>query len=113
MNVPALQNMYSVYDEVAGHIRRYDKKTLLEELEGFNISIADIRYWGMFMLPVLLMRTLAFSLNPPETKDVIRRGLQPPNEIINKVFQLIMKIETTIISKPPLGTSILLGGRKL
>ena len=39
LNVPALQTFYSVYDEIMGHVRRYNKKTLAEEFKDFNFEI--------------------------------------------------------------------------
>ena len=58
INVPALQTLYSKYDETVGHVRRYNKKTLLAEFSRFNIEVQDLCYWGMTMVPVLALRKL-------------------------------------------------------
>src|SRR5207249_290620 len=56
VNVPALQFLYSRYDEIAGHVRRYNTETLQDELLRFAIAVRDIRYWGLANIPLLLIR---------------------------------------------------------
>ena len=41
VNVPALMPLYSAYDVVAGHYRRYTPRTLAEEFESFDVTVDD------------------------------------------------------------------------
>src|SRR5262249_1718375 len=43
INVPALQSLYSHYDEIVGHVRRYNRRTLAAEFNQHNVKIEDIR----------------------------------------------------------------------
>src|ERR1051326_4693625 len=52
VNVPALQFLYSRYDEIAGHVRRYNTETLRDELPRFALTVRDIRYWGLINIPL-------------------------------------------------------------
>ena len=49
VNVPALLGLYSVYDTVAGHYRRYTLDTLAAEFASFDVSVVDRAYWGFSM----------------------------------------------------------------
>lgn len=114
LNVPALQTFYSAYDESVGHIRRYEKKTLSKEFKNLNFEIENMCYWGMCMLPLLVARKLMMSLKrtKPET---IKAGFSFPDifgSFPHVVLRAIARMETTMFSKLPLGTSLLMVGRK-
>ena len=106
VNVPALNGMLSDYDRVMGHLRRYNRSTLKRELEPHNLSIADIRYWGLTMLPLLWIRSLR-RFRCCSAADIIKRGITPPNAFVNSVLKQIMRIETALVRRPPLGTSLM------
>ena len=114
LNVPALQTFYSAYDESVGHFRRYKKKTLAEEFKDFDFEIEDMCYWGMSMLPLLVVRKLmmwAKQTNP----ETIKAGFNFPGVLesfLHVVLRLVARMETTMLSKSPVGTSLLMVGRK-
>ena len=110
INVPALQSLFSRYDEVAGHKRRYTKKMLRALFENHGIQPMELSYWGMSLLPIALIRK--FFLLFVSRKNIIRKGFRPPGSIINSLFKVLMKLEMTLFKHPPLGTSILAVGRK-
>jgi len=110
VNVPALESMKSVYDEVAGHLRRYDRSTLRAELEGVGLKLSDMRYWGMSMTPLLLVRGAFLKGTPKE--EVIKKGLTPPGRLAESVLLGSMRLETALFSRPPLGTSLLAAASK-
>ena len=56
INIPAIEGMYSVYDEVMGHLRRYDRERLLKELEVITSSKIITAYWGITLLPLLFKK---------------------------------------------------------
>ena len=111
MNTPAIQGLYSRYDRVAGHYRRYDEASLRLEFEGMPVEILDVRYWGLSMVPLLFLRKHLVSRLGPERK-VISRGFEPPNELSHKLLRLLMRLETGLTKCPWLGSSLLLVARK-
>ena len=114
INVPAVQSLYSDYDEVAGHVKRYNKQSLEEEFTDFNLKITDMRYWGFTMIPVLFARKLLLMIQKNQSTDqIIERGFKPPNAFINNMFTWTMRAETAILPKPLLGSSLLMVGQKL
>jgi SAM-dependent methyltransferase len=110
VNVPALNRMSSGYDEVVGHLRRYDKTTLRQEVEASDLQVRDLRYWGFAMLPYLLLRKL--MPRPNSTRKAIEQGIVPVRWIERPIAEL-MKLETDHLRNPIIGTSLLMVAEKL
>jgi len=106
INVPALQDLYSRYDEAVGHLRRYDKP-MMAKLAGLaDLQVINMRYWGFSMLPLLSMRR-GMVKNDIPSQATIRRGFEPPGEMANKAMKAVMRLETFIFRDPPSGSSLL------
>ena len=114
INVPALQSLYSKYDETVGHQRRYNTKTLSAEFSRFNVEIQALCYWGMTMVPLLALRKLVLgALGTVQERQTVSCGFEPPHPTVHSVLRAMMRIETALLSKPPFGSSVLMVGRKL
>ena len=114
INVPALQSLYSKFDIAVGHCRRYNKTTLEAELAKAGIRKVDDRYWGLTMLPLLVLRKLWLSLRsegPVTGTTVVESGIMPPGKLADAVLTAMMQVETSTIANPPLGTSLLYVGQ--
>ena len=110
VNVPALSALFSGYDVAAGHLRRYHRRSLRGEVEAAGLVVEDARYWGLSLVPLLLARkTLLGGRSGPE---VIREGFCPPHPWINTLLLAAMRVETALLRRPPLGTSLLMAARK-
>lgn len=113
VNVPAMRFLTSRYDEVVGHLRRYQTGSLREELERAELDVLDSRYWGLLNVPLLLARRLLLRLAPArDSDDVVRKGFRPPGAVVNALLVGLMRLETALVSRPPMGTSLLAAGRK-
>ncbi len=110
VNVPALPSLYSGYDTVLGHFRRYRPVSLAAELGGHGLVVNDMRYWGFSMLPLLALRAVAMR-RPPRSAESARRlarqGCEPPSRAAERGLRCLMRLETAIGFRPPVGTSIL------
>jgi len=53
VSVPALPDLYSRYDEIQGHRRRYVPERLQAAFAGTGLPIEKIFWWGEWMVPVL------------------------------------------------------------
>ena len=111
MNVPAGQFLYSAYDRAAGHVRRYRKSTLARELAGTDFAIRDMRYWGLSMVPLLLARKWLLR-SAPSNDACIRKGFRPPSRLADRLLHGACTIETALLRRPPLGTSLLLAAQR-
>ncbi len=103
INVPAHHTLFSKYDKKMGHKRRYNKNNIEVITKKLGLQIEYLSYWGLFMIPVVLLRKLIISF---VKKDVAAIGFKPPHSIINKAFLLLMKIEKQLFSPPFTGTSL-------
>lgn len=112
VNVPAMDLLMSEYDRVVGHLRRYNKKTVSARLNSLYMDIKDIRYWGASNLPLLLFRKLWLGIHPRDPKGTIEIGFKPMTNWVNSLLSMPMHVETTLITKPALGSSLLAAATK-
>jgi SAM-dependent methyltransferase len=111
VNVPALMSLYCVYDKITGHYRRYDRRTLAAEFATFDVTVIDQAYWGFGMVPLLLLRKLTLSRHLDETQTV-RSGFVPPSRAVHSLLRGMMTIESAVLHRPPIGSSLLAAVRK-
>jgi 2-polyprenyl-3-methyl-5-hydroxy-6-metoxy-1,4-benzoquinol methylase len=111
INVPALPVFYGSFDEAVGHLRRYTRKTLSRECEALPLEVLETRYWGLSMVPLLLLRKLGVRA-PGSHRSVVQEGIAPPGDRTHAVLRGLMRAETAILRRPFLGSSILLAARR-
>jgi SAM-dependent methyltransferase len=109
VNVPASMLLFSDYDRVAGHLRRYSARTLATLLERCGVEAAVIEPWGFSMVPALLVRKVL--LGRRFANETIRRGFMPPNRLSRWLMHGLKNIETALPFTMPFGTSLLASGR--
>lgn len=110
INVPAFQFLYSKYDEVAEHVKRYTVSDIKSELSSAGFRVEDYAYWGITMIPILIVRKLLMRFCPKE--QVIKSGFQPHSPLVNFVLRFLMWVENVIPFKYPIGTSLVVVARK-
>ncbi len=111
VNVPAMMTLFSVYDKVAGHYRRYDTQMLAAEFTPFDATVVDQVYWGFTMVPLLLLRKMMLRGETDEDQT-IRTGFVPPSPAAHRVLKTVMKAEATLLRRPPFGSSLMAAIRK-
>ncbi|TFH24439.1 MAG: class I SAM-dependent methyltransferase [Myxococcales bacterium] len=107
VNVPAIDRLQSDFDHAVGHLRRYGRRDLRAAVQGAGLEVRDLRYWGFSMLPYLVLRWLRSS-GSGTRRAVIERGIQPPAAWMLRWIERIMMLETGVVGRVPLGTSLLL-----
>jgi SAM-dependent methyltransferase len=92
INVPAIQLIYSKYDNLVGHIRRYNKKQLRNCIKDLNVTELNTVYWGMSLLPLLVFRKfiLKFFIRP---EKIFRIGVNSLGNTINSLLKVIANLE--------------------
>jgi SAM-dependent methyltransferase len=55
-SVPALPELFSEFDEIQGHRRRYTVEALRAAFENSGFTIKALYWWGAWMVPVLSLR---------------------------------------------------------
>jgi 2-polyprenyl-3-methyl-5-hydroxy-6-metoxy-1,4-benzoquinol methylase len=110
VNVPAWQFLFSAYDTAAGHVRRYERRTLALELAGTGTTIRDTRYWGMVLVPLLILRKWLLR-GGGSADERVRRGFQPPGRVSHAVLRGLQRLESSALARPPFGSSLLLAAQ--
>ncbi|NPD45555.1 MULTISPECIES: bifunctional 2-polyprenyl-6-hydroxyphenol methylase/3-demethylubiquinol 3-O-methyltransferase UbiG [unclassified Lentimicrobium] len=105
INVPAHQWLYSRYDKIVGHLKRYNKKDINAIVNQIDGSSVNHKYWGFSLIPLLLVRKLYLVFQKEE--NVISKGFKPPHPLVNSITKLIMKLETAIPLNLPIGASLM------
>lgn len=103
ITVPAYQFLFSKKDETLGHFRRYDKKSLLKEID--NYKLEKISYFNTLLFPLISLVTL---WNKFFKVDYIKDVEKTPNFIVNKFLYIIFSIESYLLKifNFPFGISI-------
>lgn len=109
INVPALQFLYSKYDNVVGHLRRYNKKRLNKLLETCGFEIVKNEYWGATLIPVAFIRKIYITFIRKE--NVIEKGFAPPGKLSEKILKFLMRADF-ICKRHFTGTSLMVAAKK-
>jgi len=110
ITVPALPVLYSRYDAADGHVKRYRVGVLRQELAAAGLTLERHSFWGLSMIPVLLVRKLVLRFLPRER--VIEVGFQPPSRLVDGVLRGLMHAERRLWPRPIIGTSFVALARK-
>ncbi|HZR16024.1 MAG TPA: class I SAM-dependent methyltransferase [Verrucomicrobiae bacterium] len=109
INVPALMILFSRYDQVMGHQRRYTLKQLNRVCQQMGLQTLKASYWGLPFVPLLMLRRLWLA-GQTDALAVTRRGYEPPGRLINALLTFGGALEP--IPHPLFGTSVMGNYRK-
>lgn len=104
INVPAGDWAFSLYDTAAGHVRRYSIQTLREAVCANGFSLEEWSYWGLPLVPALLLRKVWLIGKKDESK-IITSGFDSRTGATNKFMELAARCEW--LPQKTLGTSLM------
>ena len=100
ITVPAHQWLWSLYDNVAHHKRRYTKRDLREKLKENGFEVIEIKYFFMCIAPLLFLRRI-FKPDKGGNYAGYRAEDSVNNRFINKIFLWLCRIENRMIDFIP------------
>jgi SAM-dependent methyltransferase len=109
ITVPALQFLYSRYDEVDGHAKRYSLTVLRRELRAAGFSLERHTYWGLSLIPVIWARKLVLRFTPLD--HAIAVGFQPRFRAVDKFLRALMDVECWLCPRAPVGVALVVLAR--
>ena len=113
ITVPALSWLWSKYDDIAAHKRRYSHKQLRLLLNELGLEVVYLSYAFSFaVIPIWLQRHIMKKKG--HTAKARKQYSKPPNYILNNLFALLCKIERAIMRAGlalPIGSSLICVGR--
>lgn len=111
ITVPAYPKLWSRWDEVLHHKRRYTKKSLEAVLRKNNFKILKISYiYSFLIIPIFLIRLLKKIF----FKNYYPSDFKLSNKLINNLMTRVCEIERIFIThiNIPVGTSLIAIARK-
>jgi SAM-dependent methyltransferase len=110
VSVPARPDLFSEFDRVQGHRRRYTPGSLTSVFDGTGFRLRQILWWGYWMVPVLLLQRRRSKARPGDLPHVVyKRYLKLPPWPIPRLMDVAMAWEhrRTVKRKNPTGTSLI------
>jgi hypothetical protein len=111
VNAPAVQALYSRFDDVLGHVRRYDRGLLSRHLVNAGLDVLSVRYWALTMIPLIYARALLVNFFTDADK-ILDVGFKPPGRLIAAALSGLLSLETWAFRSPPIGTCLLAVAQK-
>lgn len=109
VNLPAFMHLYSPYDTMAGHIRRYTVEGVASLAKDNGLEVVVASYWGSPYYPLLLLRRLMLAAVKSE-KRIVERGFMVKSHLMNEALHWAGKLE--FLPQCLLGTSVMAVLRK-
>lgn len=111
VTVPAMQWLWSARDEAAGHLRRYNKKSLRSVVESAGFEILYLSYYQCLLFPmVVLSRKLGCSKKSVSTME--EKPGKRANTILNWVTQFEVNLSRLGV-RFPFGSTLVAVMRKV
>jgi 2-polyprenyl-3-methyl-5-hydroxy-6-metoxy-1,4-benzoquinol methylase len=115
VSVPALPEMYSEFDAIQGHRRRYRPETLRQAIIGSELELERIFWWGRWLVPVLGRQRARPRGRPGDTESqVYRRYLKLPPRPLAWIAKIAFRLEERAAIRGQLdrGTSLFAVARR-
>jgi len=109
IGVPALPDLFSEFDVVQGHRRRYLPHTLRKACSESNLSVEQIFWWGSWLVPLLRrQRSRSHARKGMSPSEIYRRYLALPPWPIRLGLRLAFALDQkrTLRGKAHAGTSL-------
>jgi 2-polyprenyl-3-methyl-5-hydroxy-6-metoxy-1,4-benzoquinol methylase len=106
VNVPTGPFLFSRYDKVVGHFRRYTSQALKSLFRQSGYSLVSSTNWGLPYIPLILLRKAMLTLQPELSDlEIMKTGFKPPSASLNSLFALISTFD--IIPNHFIGSSLM------
>lgn len=107
ISVPAYQQLFSYWDKMVGHYRRYSTKSLKQLCAQTKLKIIYLSYYFSFLLlPALMIRIIKKILKLEKTSDF---QTNPLPKLLTPFIIILSKIEQSLLrySRLPFGLSLI------
>jgi 2-polyprenyl-3-methyl-5-hydroxy-6-metoxy-1,4-benzoquinol methylase len=115
VSVPALPELFSEFDRVQGHRRRYDAEQLRAAFEDTELRTEQVFWWGSWLVPLFRFRRHRSSANAAQVpEEIYRRHLRLPPWPVPALFRAAFAWEEAraLSGKTKRGTSLVAVARR-
>ncbi len=109
VSVPALPDLYSEFDAVQGHRRRYLPETLRCAFQDSGLHLERMLWWGSWMVPVIRRQRNRLRPEPGKTPpEIYRNYLSLPPWPLSSMLRVAFAFDhiRTLYGKTKRGTSL-------
>lgn len=99
VTVPAGQHLWTKYDEVIGHKRRYERRGLADVVRNAGLETAYVGYFSCLpLLAQIVQRSIAGGTRSTsgDTIEVVRQALTVPPGPLNQLFRAAIRAEAPL-----------------
>ena len=97
VTVPAGPNLWTTYDQVIGHKRRYTRATLVAALEKAQFDVRYVRYFNAALFLAGVVRRFGSGGGEAAGRvETVRRALRVPPEPLNTLFRWCLRAEAPL-----------------
>ncbi|MDR3621597.1 MAG: class I SAM-dependent methyltransferase [Paludisphaera borealis] len=105
VSVPALPAMFSEFDAVQGHRRRYLPDTLAAAFDDSGLRLDRTFWWGRWLVPLLRRQRARTLSRPGETPaQIYQRHLTLPPKAVSWLLSLAFRLEEKSALRGSLGS---------
>jgi SAM-dependent methyltransferase len=115
ISVPARPDLFSEFDAIQGHRRRYLPESLRDAFDGTGLNLERTFWWGEWMVPVVrCQRKAKRAADSEATAETYKRYLKLPPWPVPMALRLAFALEhgRTIAGKLRTGTSLFAVARR-
>ena len=115
VSVPALPELFSEFDQVQGHRRRYQPERLSAAFDQTGMAIEQLFWWGSWLVPLFRARRRVLRPLPRNAPRDLPAHLKLPPWPVPAVFAAAFAWEhhRALGGKTNLGTSVIAIAKKL
>ncbi|GAB7047837.1 class I SAM-dependent methyltransferase [Catenuloplanes indicus] len=107
--VPADMRLWSVFDELSGHVRRYDRAGLTALISGAGLRVDALWSWNVLLRPAVALRRTATTRQP---ESALRHDVTAVHPLLNALLGGIVRLERGLpVGRLP-GVSLFLRAHK-
>jgi SAM-dependent methyltransferase len=114
LTVPASMKLWSIFDELNGHKRRYVKSELGSAIEQAGFCVEHIEYFNSLLFPFQYLYRKRMNWDARkgpalrDAKALYLQSLYPPPRLVNTLFSALLWAERTLFSwlAWPFGSSL-------
>lgn len=114
VSVPALPDLFSEFDAVQGHRRRYLPDTLRATFDGSGLDVESIRWWCGLLVPLFRRRRRGRRVDEAPVETYRRHVASPPRSI-SAALRVLFEAEhrVTLAGWGRVGTSLIALARRV
>jgi len=119
ITVPARPELWSVYDIISGHKRRYTKSSLKQVVTASGFRIMRVSYFGFFQyIPHIVMKRFILAKyedEPNNMMSIFKKVIWRPPRVFNWLLEMSFALDMFIsrFIELPIGTSLIVSAQKI